>query len=148
MKPLKALVLAALIMTTLSLPAQQTFESTFDNMVREDGVIGGAYLLLDKGQTTAIHTIGMADEQAHQAVNANSIFHWASITKTFTAVAIMQLRDRGKLSLDDPIIKYVPELARIHSEVNGIAKVTLRHLLSHSAGFQSPTWPYAEGRQW
>lgn len=138
-------------LTILSAPLAalgQSFEGTFDRMVRDDGVVGAAYLLLDKGRITESHTVGMADEAAHQAVDANTIFHWASVTKTFTSVAIMQLRDRGKLSLDDPIIKYVPELMRVHSEDNAISRVTIRHLLSHTAGFQSPTWPYSDGKPW
>jgi CubicO group peptidase (beta-lactamase class C family) len=60
----------------------------------------------------------------------------------------MQLRDRGKLSLDDPVVKYVPELMRIHSQDNAISRVTLRQLMSHTAGFQTPTWPYREGKPW
>jgi CubicO group peptidase (beta-lactamase class C family) len=60
----------------------------------------------------------------------------------------MQLRDRGKLSLDDPIVKYVPELTRIHSQNNAISRVTIRDLLSHTGGFQGPTWPYTEGKPW
>ena len=45
-------------------------------------------------------------------VDEETIYHWASITKTFTGIAIMQLRDRGLLSLDDPAVKYVPGAAR------------------------------------
>ena len=48
-------------------------------------------------------------------MDADTIFHWASITKTFTGIAIMQLRDRGLLSLDDPIVKYLPELRQVHN---------------------------------
>jgi CubicO group peptidase (beta-lactamase class C family) len=128
--------------------APQPFKDAFDQMVHDDGVVGAAYVRLENGRITESHEVGLADEAAHQPVDANTIFHWASVTKTFTAVAIMQLRDRGKLSLDDPILKYVPELASVHSEDNGIAKVTLRHLLSHTAGFQGPTWPYTEGKPW
>jgi CubicO group peptidase (beta-lactamase class C family) len=73
----------------------------------------------------------MADSDLKQPVNSATIFHWGSITKTLTAVAIMQLRDRGKLSLDDPVVKYVPELMRIHSPDNGVSRVTLRQLMSH-----------------
>ena len=51
-------------------------------------------------------------------------YHWASITKTFTGIAIMQLRDRGLLSLDDPVVKYVPELRRGPQPVR-------RHLAGH-----------------
>jgi len=116
----------------------------FDNYVHADGIVGAAYVMLNKTEITESHQSGMADLEARQPVNANTIFHWASITKTLTAVSIMQLRDRGKLSLDDPIVKYVPELMRVHSDDNAIARVTLRHLLSHTAGFQSPTWPYRD----
>ena len=126
-------------------PAQDhSFQASFDSYVREDGIVGAAFVVLDKGKISESHPVGMADLEARQPVDSNTIFHWASITKTFTAVAIMQLRDRGKLSLDDPIVKYVPELTRVHSENDGIRRVTLRHLLSHTSGFQSPTWPYRD----
>jgi CubicO group peptidase (beta-lactamase class C family) len=129
----------------MAAPAQSpTFRASFDSYVQEDGVVGAAYAVLDQGKVTEAHQIGLADLERRQPVDSNTIFHWASITKTVTAVAIMQLRDRGKLSLDDPIVKYVPELTRVHSENNSISRVTLRHLLSHSAGFQSPTWPYRD----
>jgi CubicO group peptidase (beta-lactamase class C family) len=127
---------------------EQSFRDSFDQMVHEEAVVGAAYVVLVKGRIVETHDVGMADQEAHQPVDPNTLFHWASISKTFTAVSIMQLRDRGKLSLDDPIIKYVPELTRVHSEDNDIAKVTIRHLLSHSAGFQDRTWPYTDGKPW
>ena len=127
------------------LPAQEhSFQTQFDGYVKEGGIVGAAYVMVNKGQITTSHSIGMADREANQPVNSKTIFHWASITKTLTAVAIMQLRDRGKLSLDDPIIQYVPELTRVHSEDNSVSRVTIRHLLSHTSGFQSPTWPYRD----
>lgn len=120
------------------------FQASFDGYVREDRVVGAAYVMLERGKISEAHASGMADVERQQPVDSNTIFHWASITKTLTAVAVMQLRDRGKLSLDDPILKYVPELKRVHSEDDWISRVTLRHLLSHSSGFQSPTWPYRD----
>jgi CubicO group peptidase (beta-lactamase class C family) len=143
----KALVVlcACAFWVPVSLSAQAPdFRTSFDAYVRDDGVIGAAYVVVDQGRVAEAHTLGMADVDKRQAVDSNTIFHWASITKTLTAVAVMQLRDRGKLSLDDPIIQYLPDLSRVHSEGNAIARVTLRHLLSHSAGFQSPTWPYRD----
>ena len=59
-----------------------------------------------------------------------------------TAIAILQLRDRGLLSLDDPAVKYVPELRQVHDAYGSIEDVTIRHLLTHSAGFRNPTWPW------
>ena len=140
-------VLTVLICSYITLPAtgqEQSFRGAFDAFVQKDGVIGAAYVVLDKNRTAESHAVGMADAAAHQPVDANTIFHWASVTKTLTAVAVMQLRDHGKLSLDDPIVKYVPELRRVHSDNHAIERVTLHHLLSHSSGFQSPTWPYRD----
>jgi hypothetical protein len=63
----------------------------------------------------------------------------------FTGVAIMQLRDRGALSLDDPVVNVVPELRRIHNRFGDVSAITIRRLMSHSAGLRSSTWP--AGRQ-
>ncbi len=127
---------------------QSSFSAAFREFVQADRTVGASYVVVDQGRITESQTYGMADTAMKQPLDKNTVFHWGSITKTLTAVAIMQLRDRGKLSLDDPILKYVPELARVHSEDNGISRVTIRHLLSHTAGFQGPTWPYKEGRPW
>jgi CubicO group peptidase (beta-lactamase class C family) len=81
-------------------------------------------------------------------VDENTIYHWGSITKTLTAIAIMQLRDRGRLSLDDRIVRWLPELRRVHDPYRMMDSITIRMLLSHSAGFMNSTWPYDEGRGW
>src|SRR5664279_2265239 len=60
----------------------------------------------------------------------------------------MQLRDRGKLSLDDRVTSYIPELRLVHDAYGSMDSVTIRMLLSHSAGFQNPTWPYGTGEPW
>jgi len=60
----------------------------------------------------------------------------------------MQLRDRGRVALDDRITSYVPELRLVHDPYGSMDSVTLHMLLSHSAGFQNPTWPYTQGKPW
>jgi CubicO group peptidase (beta-lactamase class C family) len=125
-------------------PEDREFAAAFDKYVHEDSIVGAAYVLVKDGQARAWHVVGMADREVNQAVDQNTIFHWGSITKTFTAVAVMQLRDRQRISLDDSITKYVPELNRIHSDYGPVSQVTLKQLLSHSAGFQGPTWPYRD----
>jgi CubicO group peptidase (beta-lactamase class C family) len=122
----------------------QEFQVAFDKYVHDDSIVGAAYVLVTGGQAREWHSVGLADREVNQAVDQNTIFHWGSITKTLTAVAVMQLRDQHRISLDDSITKYVPELNRIHSEYGPVSQVTLRQLLSHSAGFQGPTWPYRD----
>ena len=60
----------------------------------------------------------------------------------------MQLRDRGLLSLDDPAVKYVPELREVHNPYGDISQVTIRHLMTHSAGFRAGTWPWGGDQPW
>ena len=60
----------------------------------------------------------------------------------------MQLRDRGLLTLDDKVTRWVPELREIHDPYGMIDSITIRMLLSHSAGFQNPTWPWGNGEPW
>jgi CubicO group peptidase (beta-lactamase class C family) len=126
------------------LTTSNNFQDAFDKYVHDDSIEGAACVVVDNGRAAQWHAIGLADRDLRQAVDQKTIFHWGSITKTLTAVAVMQLRDRRKLSLDDSITKYVPELERIHTEYGPVSQVTLRQLLSHSAGFQGPTWPYRD----
>ena len=60
----------------------------------------------------------------------------------------MQLRDRGLLALDDPIVKYVPEFRRVHNPFGDVAQVTIRHMMTHSSGLRAPTWPWGGDQPW
>ncbi len=73
---------------------------------------------------------GEARKGAGQPVDGETSYNWASITKTMTAIAILQLRDRGKLSLDDPAVRYVPELQQVHDDFGPIDAITIRELLT------------------
>lgn len=89
--------------------------------------INGNFLIAEKGKVIYSHSFGLANETTKDKLNENSIFELASCSKQFTAMAIMILKENGKLSLDDKIIKYIPEL----SNYNG---VTVRNLLNHTGG--------------
>jgi CubicO group peptidase (beta-lactamase class C family) len=112
--------------------------------VQRANIAGSSFYLIRDGRTAAADHLGEQDSEAHVPVDAATIYHWASITKTMTGIAIMQLRDRGLLSLDDPIVKYVPELARVHNPFGDTAAITIRQLMSHSAGFRNGTWPWRD----
>jgi CubicO group peptidase (beta-lactamase class C family) len=89
----------------------------------------GVVLVAKGGKTVFRHAYGMADQDWRIPNRADTRFHLGSIGKMFTAAATLRLADEGKLSLDDPLSKYVPEYA--HPEA---AKITLKQLLTHSAG--------------
>lgn len=120
----------------------------FDEIVAKDHIVGASIALVQDGRIVARHDYGFADLASGRRVDENTIFHWASITKTLNAIAVMQLRDRGLLSLQDSVTRYIPELRRVHNPFGSMDDITLAMLLDHSAGFQAPTWPYKAGKPW
>jgi CubicO group peptidase (beta-lactamase class C family) len=98
-------------------------------------VPGIAYGIIVDGKVIHIGTAGLRDVKANAPVDTNTVFRIASMTKSFTALSILKLRDEGKLSLDDPAEKYVPELKGLKYPTTDSPKLTIRYLLSHSTGF-------------
>ncbi len=95
--------------------------------VNGDKTPGGAVLVVRDGQVLLKKGYGMADVDASLPNTPNTRFLLASVTKTFTATAIMQLYDRGLLDIDDPVSKYLPSFPPGD-------KVKIRNLLSHTGG--------------
>jgi CubicO group peptidase (beta-lactamase class C family) len=112
------------------------------------GIVGGSLWFLHGREVLAREFHGLADRETRRAVDEHTIYHWASITKTFTGIAIMQLRDRGQLRLDDPVVHYLPELRGVHNPYGPMREITIRQLLSHSAGFRMATWPWGGDKPW
>jgi CubicO group peptidase (beta-lactamase class C family) len=124
------------------------FTKLFQSYVDADKIVGASVVAVRAGKETARYDTGLADRSAGVRVDSQTIFHWGSITKSLTAISIMQLRDRGKLSLDDKIVKWVPELHAMHDPYNVMDSITIRMVMSHTAGFQNPTWPYGNDEPW
>lgn len=121
---------------------------SFQAYVEASEIVGGSVVAVRAGEAVARHDFGFADVAAGVPAGERTIYHWGSITKTLTAVAVVQLRDRGLLSLDDPVTYWVPELRQVHDPYGAIDSITVEMLLTHSAGFQNPTWPWYEGHDW
>lgn len=87
------------------------------------------------GELVWVKAAGVRETEKNAAVTPETVFRIASMTKSFTAMAILKLRDEGKLSLDDPVAKYVPVLADLSYPTSDSPAITIRHLLTHSEGF-------------
>jgi CubicO group peptidase (beta-lactamase class C family) len=96
---------------------------------------GMVYGIVAGGRLVYTGSTGYADLDRRVPATAVSDFRIASMTKSFISVAILQLRDAGKLRLDDPAAKYVPELAGQKGPASDAPAITIRELLTHSAGF-------------
>jgi len=148
---LAVLVIAAgpLNAATAKLPEQWNHVAgMFDATLAQDRIIGGSIALVQDGKIVASHYFGMSDRSSERPVDADTIFHWASNTKTLNAISVMQLRDRGLLALDQPITRYVPELRRMHNPFGSMDAIKIAMLMTHTAGFQAATWPYKAGLDW
>jgi CubicO group peptidase (beta-lactamase class C family) len=98
-------------------------------------VPGAAWGIIIDGELAHTGVTGYRDVPSKAPVTPDSVFRIASMTKSFTAIAILKLRDEGKLSLDDPAEKYVPEMNALVYPTGDAPKITIRHLMSHAEGF-------------
>ena len=110
-------------------------DSLMSAFAASNRVPGIAYGIIVDGKVIHIGTAGLRDLETNAPVDTSSVFRIASMTKSFTALSILRLRDEGKLSLDDPAEKYVPELKSLKYPTSDSPKITIRFLLSHSTGF-------------
>src|SRR5690349_618629 len=98
--------------------------------MRETGAPGLTLALANRDGVVRVSTYGYADTKAGLRVAPETMFEIGSISKSFVSLALLQMRDEGKLDLNKPIVEYVPWL-KINSK---FAPVTTHHILSHTAG--------------
>lgn len=102
---------------------------------------GFVYGVVLDGQLIHQMTYGIADVENSTPVDPDTRFRIASMSKSFTAVAILKLRDAGKLSLEDPVAKHLPEFKKVTLPTTDSPVVTIRHLLRMSVGLpQDDPW--------
>ena len=141
-KTLKPVLLGALcvlcVLCVESPRAQAGFgdiDTMFADFAAANHVPGAAWGVIVGGRLVHTGATGYRELATKTAPNADTVFRIASMTKSFTAMSILKLRDEGKLALDDPAEKYVPELASLRYPTSDSPKITVRHLLSHAEGF-------------
>ncbi|MCB1278729.1 serine hydrolase domain-containing protein [Prosthecobacter sp.] len=111
-----------------------------EEAVKAKQAAGIVTLVMEKGKVVHHDAAGMADIAAGRAMEKDSMFWIASMTKSVNATAVMVLVDEGKLSLDEPASKWLPELASVKLADGSAPEkpITLRMLLSHTAGIAFP----------
>lgn len=116
-------------LTIFALPASaqkaEKLDSLFGNLV-SNGYFNGSVLVAEQGKPIYEKAFGYANFETKQPLTPETMFELASVSKQFTAMAIMQLHQRGKLHYDDPVRKFLTQLPYKH--------VTISHLLHHTSG--------------
>jgi D-alanyl-D-alanine carboxypeptidase len=130
-----------LALGAVAAPAQQTSRATvttrIDSLatafINDTHTPAVSVAVLRGSDTLVMKGYGEASVEAHRPATASTVYRIGSITKQFTSAAIMRLIERGKLSLDDPMSKYLPDVP-LHGHT-----VTIRQLLNHTSGIHSYT---------
>ena len=132
--PAAVLFICLMLQTTAAQDSAQAaltgrVEKLFEKWAKPDSP-GCALSVIQDGKIVYEHGFGMADLDHDISISPGTVFHVASVSKQFTATSIVLLAQRGKLSLDDEVRKYIPELPDFGPQV------TIRHLLHHTSGLR------------
>src|ERR1700733_6707525 len=109
------------------------------DLIAANEVPGAVTVVATRDSVLRMDAQGWADPEHKSSMRVDSIFWIASMSKPITATAVLMLMEEGKLSLDDPIAKYVPDLAGLKTPDGQTPRITLRHLLTHTSGMGEAT---------
>ncbi len=129
------LLLLSTIQAQTSTKTDQRLLASFDSILNKEfksNEPGATAIVVQKGQVIYKKAVGMADMELNVPLQTDMIFRIGSISKQFTAVAILQLAEQGKLSVQDDIKKFIPELPYMET-------ITIEQLLNHTSGIVSYT---------
>ncbi len=124
--PKTLFLLFQFLFSSVSAQTQNKYDSLFANL-QGGKTFSGQVLIADKKKIVYQKNFGVANEQTKTPITNNSVFNIASLTKQFTAIAIVLLEQKGKLLYDDKITKFFPELKTFSA-------ISIRNLLNHTSG--------------
>ncbi|HEV8379217.1 MAG TPA: serine hydrolase domain-containing protein [Tepidisphaeraceae bacterium] len=107
--------------------------------VAQNEVTGAITLVANKEKILHLDATGRGDLSSETPLSRDAIFWIASMSKPVTGVAVLIMQDEGKLSVDDPVEKYIPEFANYKNSDGGKATITIKQLLTHSSGMPEAT---------
>src|ERR1700733_4514698 len=125
-----AAVRAAMPEPTAAAPVEKDLDAYIVDYMRAMNAPGMALGLTDSSKVLRTAGYGFADVDKRIAVNERHLFQIGSITKSFVALVLLQMRKEGKLDLQKPVLEYLPWLPVIEN----FGPITVRHLLTHTSG--------------
>jgi CubicO group peptidase (beta-lactamase class C family) len=107
--------------------------------VERQEIAGAVTAVATREGVVQLQAVGQSNIERNESMKPDAIFWIASMTKPVTGTAIMMLQEEGKLSVDDPVAKYIPELGELKTPSGKPANLTIRHLLTHTSGMGEAT---------
>ncbi|EST53372.1 penicillin-binding protein [Brevibacillus panacihumi W25] len=119
----------------------EAFEDFAKKLLEESEVPGAVIAVARDGEWIYQESFGVRDQEQQLPLSMDTVFGIASVTKSFTCAAIMQLQEAGKLSVTDPVIRYLPEFRFLDDEMTNA--ITIEQFMAHTPGM--PPLPYLDG---
>jgi len=113
--------------------------ATMETMVAAGEIAGAVTVVVNRDRTLHIDCTGLADIASGRPMTPDTLFWIASMTKPITGVAIAMLIDEGKIAIEDPVERYVPEFADLKTPSGKAAHLTIRQILTHTSGLGEAT---------
>jgi CubicO group peptidase (beta-lactamase class C family) len=114
--------------------AMPDIDRLFRAYAAENKIPGMIWGVVIDGQVAHLGSFGVRERTSRAPITPDTAFRIASMTKSFTALSVLKLRDDGRLSLEDPVSRWIPEFARMERPTRDTPPLTIRQLLSHNAG--------------
>jgi CubicO group peptidase (beta-lactamase class C family) len=142
------LIVALALSTTLIAASQESklpgIGAAMQEMIAKNEVAGAVTAVVTKDRLLHLETTGLADVAANRPMKSDTLFWIASMTKPVTGVAILMLQDEGKLTVADPVAKYLPEFANLKTPSGKPANLTITQILTHTSGLGEAAGPAAQ----
>lgn len=113
---------------------KEAIDEFVTNYIKRNGLPGASIVIVKDGKL--VYEKGYGHDSEGKPLTEKSLMRIGSVSKSFTAFSVLKLVDEGKVNLDHPVVKYLPELTMDDIRLQ---KVTIRHLLSHTSGIPNPT---------
>jgi len=130
---------AAAVKASVRRPRPSIMAEALAPFLAQREISGAVTLVADEKRILHLEAHGLRDVAKKLPMASDSLFAIASMTKPLTTAAVLMLQDEGKLSVEDPVGKYLPELARLTTPAGSVHAVTIRQILTHTSGMGEAT---------
>jgi CubicO group peptidase (beta-lactamase class C family) len=129
---------ASAALTALAAPELPGVAAAMQATVDAHEIAGAVTLVATKDKILHLGVTGLADVAGRKPMTTDALFWIASMTKPVTSAAVLMLQDEGKLNVNDPVAKYLPEFAALKTPSGQPANLTIKQLLTHTSGLADP----------
>ncbi|MEO7099900.1 MAG: serine hydrolase domain-containing protein [Luteolibacter sp.] len=130
------LSLASSFCVSAEQPTNPAVKKAMQGFIDSREIAGAVTVVADREKMLHFDAAGSADIEANKPMREDSIFWIASMTKPITATAVMMMQEEGKLSVDDPVSKYLQEFKNLKDAAGHEVSITIKQCLTHSSGLQ------------